>query len=146
MLPKFYVAYFYLIWLVREPQYHSRSYKLSFAPVSSCCFLIQPQLLQMCPCILYSISFKRSCHYWFTYFNCLHKEYSQSTVMCSTTWHVSQLLEPFRLDLISKLAWFLLFYLSKDKGSVHEEDDWICHMQNVICKSSSEMLSLPVQK
>lgn len=53
MLPKFYVAYFYLILLVRELQYHNRSYKLSFAPVSSCCFLIQPQLLQMCPCIAY---------------------------------------------------------------------------------------------
>lgn len=146
MLPKFYVAYFYLIWLVWELQYHSRSYKLSFAPVASCCFLIQPQLLQMCPCILYSISFKQWCQYWFTHFNSLHEEYCQSTVTCSTTWHLSQLLEPFLLNLISRLAWFLLFCLSKDKGSVHEEDDWICHMQNVICSSSAEMWSLPMQK
>lgn len=66
---------------------------------------------------------------------------------CSTTWYISQLLQTLALNLISRLAWLLLFYLSKDKGPVHEEDDWICHIQNFICKISVEkMWPLPKVK
>lgn len=46
----------------------------------------------------------------------LNKEYPQSTTRCSTTWYISQLLQTLAPNLISRLAWLLLFYHSKDKG------------------------------
>lgn len=59
----------------------------------------------------------------------------------------SQLLQALALDLISRLAWLLLFCVPKDKGSFHKENDRICHMQNVSCRTGAEkMWPLPMLK